>query len=88
MISNRNVSFKHLDDLMLHRWENEGGCLGPLAMTDRDNHRDDYRDEVREAEMKLTPSAVDRAMSDSTFVKQLARRSCRVGREAHWASAT
>jgi hypothetical protein len=54
MIRHRNEALKHLDDLMLHRWENEGGCLGPLTMTDRDSHCDDYSRAASEAALNVT----------------------------------
>ena len=84
MIRNRNGSLKHLDDLMLLRWENEGGCLGPLTMTDRDS----YPLAVNHAESALTRAAIDCAMSDDDFIDQLTRQSRREDREVHWASAT
>jgi hypothetical protein len=88
MIRNRNRLLKHLDDLMLLRWENEGGCLGPLTMTDRGSPRDDYSPAVSDAELDSTRSAIDSAMSDVAFIDQLTRQPCRADREVHWASAT
>lgn len=86
MIRNGNEALKHLDELQ--RWENEGGCLGPFAKTDRESHRDDYSTTVSDSERDFIPAAIDCAMSDRTFVEQLTRRSCRVDREVHWGSAT
>ena len=88
MIRNRNKALKDLGDLMLLRWENEGGCLGPLTMTDRDGRGEDYSTAVSNSELDLTRSAIDCAMSDDDFVDQLIRRSRREDRDVHWASAT
>jgi hypothetical protein len=88
MIHNRNRSCKHLDDLMLQRWENEGGCLGSFAMVDGVSHRDDHLRGVSDAELDLIRSAIDRAMSDDNFLSQLTRRSSRADRGVQWASAT
>ena len=81
MLRNRNESLKYLDDLMVCRWENEGGGLGRLALADQDIRSNAHRERVNGAELKLAPSAVDRAMSDHTFLKQLARPSYRADRE-------
>jgi hypothetical protein len=82
MMRNRIESAKHLDNLMVCRWENEGGSPGPVALADPGKQGNSYFDRPNDAEMELAPSAVDRAMSDHTFVKELDSNSDRVNREA------
>lgn len=79
---NRIESAKHLDNLMVCRWENEGGSLGRVALADHGSQSNGYVNRLNDAEIELVPSAVDRAMSDRTFVKELDSKSDRVNREA------
>ena len=81
MIRSKNESLKYLEDLMVCRWENEGGGLGRVALADHDSQSNGYFRRVNDPELELVPSAVDRAMSDHTFVKQLVRQPDRVGRD-------
>jgi hypothetical protein len=81
MIRNKNESLKYLEDLMVCRWENEGGGLGRVALVDHDSRSNGSFRRVNDPELELVPTAVDRAMSDHTFVKQLVRQSERVGRD-------
>jgi hypothetical protein len=63
MIRNRNEALEHLDDLMLLRWENEGGCLGPSTMSDRLSHHEDYFGLTSEAELNSRQRAIHRPAS-------------------------
>jgi hypothetical protein len=42
MIRPRNEHIEHLDDVVLRRWENEGGALGRSAIKERTEGRDDH----------------------------------------------
>lgn len=85
MIGNRNQSLMHLDDLMLCRWENEGGALCPLTaaevMADRVSHSDDRFGVAIDAERDSRPAEIHRAMGDHPFAEQGACRSYRVNRQ-------
>jgi hypothetical protein len=81
MLGNRNETLKHLDDLMVCRWENEGGSLGLVALADHGRQSNGYFSRGNDAERELVPSAVDRAMSDQTFVKEFVCQSNRMDRE-------
>lgn len=81
MIGNRNGSFRHWDVFMLHRWENEGGCLGPLAVTHRVSHSDNHAKTTDRAELTSEPTAIRSAKSDHPFAEPGASPFSRVDRQ-------
>jgi hypothetical protein len=63
MNRNRNEALKQLDDLMLLRWENEGGCLGPSTRSDRLSQHDDCFRAPSDAELNSRQRAIHRSAS-------------------------